>query len=147
MNNSLIFPEDQNEFFKEHLIGKTIKDIKVGDENICFLLTDGSAMRFFHSQSCCESVSVDDICGDIDDLKDSPILGAELSSNSNTYGPKDKYDSSYTWSFYNFRTQKGYVTIRWYGSSNGYYSETVDIEYHSGNLSNDDWDTELLYTY
>jgi len=80
----------------------------------------------FHSQDCCESVTIDDICGDVQDLVGTEILVAE-EVMSDDFGPKERYDESYTWTFYKFRTIKGSVDIRWYGTSNGYYSESVSF--------------------
>lgn len=142
MKGSIYFPDEQNSFFKDKIIGKTIVEIRgacSGSDHISFKFSDNTYMKMYHSQSCCENVEVDDIVGDIDDLINAEILCAELVQSSDDGNPKDQYDSSYTWSFYKFRTHKGYVDLRWYGSSNGYYSETVNIEYVDLN-DFDDWE-------
>ncbi len=97
----------------------------VGDDEIKFITDDGETYVMYHSQDCCESVQVEDISGDFSDLIGSPILEAECITNSEDNSPE--YAESFTWTFYKLGTIKGYVTIRWLGESNGYYSESVDI--------------------
>ena len=112
----------------EDLLGKTLVrvDGRVGGDEIVFQTKDGATYKMFHSQDCCEQVSIDDIVGELDDLVGSPIVMAREDTNKGE-GAKSNYDDSYTWTFYNLATAKGKVTIRWYGSSNGYYSESVDF--------------------
>lgn len=113
------------------LEGQTLSKIHVSDDEteIIFTAENGNKYKMHHNQDCCERVYVDDVCGDIDDLIGSPIIEAEESTSSeNPAGGKKEYqDDSFTWTFYNLRTEKGSVTIRWYGESNGYYSESVEL--------------------
>lgn len=111
------------------LLGKTLTSIvqDESDEVITFTTSDGEKYRMLHYQDCCEHVYVEDIVGDLDDLIGAPLTMAE-ESTSTDQPSKNKWDDSHTWTFYKFATIKGYVTIRWYGSSNGYYSESVDFE-------------------
>jgi hypothetical protein len=84
--------------------------------------------RFYHAQDCCENVSIEDICGDLQDLVGDPILVAEEISNADRPSDvEDLYYESSTWTFYRFATVKGTVTVRWLGTSNGYYSESVYV--------------------
>lgn len=64
-----------------------------------------------------------DVCGDIKNLVGAPLLMAEESSESMESG---------TWTFYEFATVKGSVTIRWLGESNGYYGEEVLLKHVKG---------------
>lgn len=112
----------------ELLIGKTLKEINKTDDSIEFITTEDEKFLMFHSQDCCENVQVDDIDSDINDLIGSPILQAEERTNSeDRFGREDLYES-WTWTFYTIRNIKTSVTIKWLGSSNGYYSESVSFE-------------------
>lgn len=98
----------------------------VGDGEMTFVAEDGRRFVFSHSQDCCETVDINDIVGDLQDLIGEPLLKAEEESNVDLPAPS-KYAESYTWTFYKFATRKGYVDVRWLGESNGYYSESVDL--------------------
>jgi len=80
----------------------------------------------FHSQDCCEDVYIEEIIGDLDDLIGWPILEAEMVEGETEKAP-DGYDDQ-KWTFYKLGTIKGHVTIRWYGTSNGYYSIDVSFQ-------------------
>ena len=114
------------------LLNKTMKSV-VGEINgdvLTFTTIDGEIYELYHSQDCCESVCIEDICGDLDDLVGSPLLVVEEVSNYGRFSFDDNNgfrDDSFTWTFYKFATIKGYVTVRLYGASNGYYSESVDF--------------------
>ena len=119
-----------------NLVGETITSIEVkkgddGDEDdvtqIIFTLASGFKVKLYHEQDCCEYVYLEDICGNLEDLIGSPLVQAEETSNGGDNDDDDDYGESTTWTFYKMATNKGYVTFRWLGVSNGYYSESVDI--------------------
>ena len=92
-------------------------------DEIYFETTCGRTFRQIHFQDCCECVGIEDIVGDLDDLIGVPIVRAEEREQRDVTARE-----SGTWTFYEIATIKGSVTIRWYGESNGYYSESVDFE-------------------
>jgi hypothetical protein len=113
------------------LLGKTLAKIdgRVGGDSIVFTTSEGEQYQLWHQQDCCESVTIEDVIGNFDDLIGSPLLMAEKISNADEpvdFKPEYPAESD-TWTFYKLATIKGYVTIRWYGESNGYYSEEVDF--------------------
>jgi hypothetical protein len=147
---------DSKEVPFEILKGKTLKSIENKGEELIFITTEGERFRQIYHPDCCASCSVEEIHGDLEDLVGSPILMAEQVSDSTPDESKVReeyerekqeaesvahhfyyddfeeykrmYDKSQTWTFYKAATIKGSVTIRWYGSSNGYYSETPTFE-------------------
>lgn len=78
-------------------------------------------LEMIHHQECCETVYLADVVGSFEDLIGYPLL--EVSENLIDIGSED---ISSTASYYNFRTIKASVQLRWVGESSGYYSETVD---------------------
>lgn len=118
------------------MLGKVITTIAGGTEGayeMTLTTGDGERFMFHHIQDCCEDVSINDVIGDINDLIGSPITQAEEVSDTHwsVAHMVDEHDAldSCTWTFYKFATIKGSVTVRWLGTSNGYYSESVHYEH------------------
>ncbi len=116
----------------ETLKGKTltaIEGMEKGSDVVRLYTTDGDTFLMYHYQDCCESVYIEDVIGDPDDLIGPPILMAEEVEGETPANHEWEYaPDSYTWTFYKLATVRGYVTLRWLGQSNGYYSESVSFE-------------------
>lgn len=106
------------------MIGLTLKDIHINRDAdvITFVSECGRIFQMYYDQDCCETVQIEDICGDLNDLIGERINMADESSNEDPNACE-----SARWTFYKFATIKGFVDIRWYGYSNGYYSESVSF--------------------
>lgn len=109
------------------LIGKTFTNVWVTQdmEQMRFENAEECYM-FYHDLDYSETVEISQIDGNLSDLIGSPIKMAESVETK-------VQESGFAWgsethTFYRFATSKGYVTVRWVGESNGYYSESVDFK-------------------
>lgn len=98
------------------LVGKTLTRVEKTDKTIEFWTCMGEHFRLYHSQDCCETVEVEDVCGDMSDLLGVPILLAEETQSGEHPEGADKTDpeGEFTWTFYKLATIKGSVTIRFF---------------------------------
>ena len=121
------------------LCGVTLVKIDRTEDRLTFTANDGRRWLMLHNQDCCENVAIEDIAGDLNDIIGTPIMLAEERCSSDPQvGQDTQYSDSFTWTFYELRTIKGSVTVRWYGESNGYYSESVDFEVAEPHTPEDD---------
>src|SRR5690606_1746791 len=95
---------------------KVLADIQCTDDVIFFTTETDEKYKLYHEQDCCESVEIEDICGELTDLLGAPLVVAEEVSSASESTDAGRC----TWTFYKLSTSKGSVTIRWYGTSNGY---------------------------
>ena len=111
----------------DKLAGETITDIEglnLGSETVK-IHTANFILEFFHWQGCCERVSIEDF-----ELDNNLIGATVISAEEVTSDASVDVSESGTWTFYKIETSKGGLWMRWLGESNGYYSESVDIEIH-----------------
>lgn len=107
--------------------GEIPEEFKNTDDADYFCIICGdTAVKLYHSQDCCESVTLEDVVGYPEYLVGSYLISVEA-----CYSEGDQlnsYDESYTWTYYKIETSKGGLSLRFYGESNGYYSEEVDCK-------------------
>lgn len=116
------------------VLNKTITEIYTdNDTYLIFKLDTEEYLIMYHSQDCCENVNIEDINGELKNLIGKPLIRADVKSSDKedgtdlTKNERDELDGDTTYTFYTFATINGYVDIRWYGESNGYYSTAVSL--------------------
>lgn len=118
---------------KDKIISKIEQSINEKSRNdVLIFYVNNKKYYMEHFQDCCENVYIESIDGNLEDLLNSTILQAEEINSTEPYKENKSvcHDDSFTWTFYKLATIKGYVTIRWFGTSNGYYSEDVSFYYY-----------------
>ena len=109
------------------LKGMTITAVVYSEASDSLLIhLNTHVLEMIHYQDCCETVYLADVVGSFEDLIGYPLLDA-----SETFVDTSSGDISSTASYYNFKTLKSSVQLRWVGESNGYYSETVGCYLYS----------------
>ena len=112
----------------KELLGQEIIQIALDTVTDCrrliLVLKNGDCVVMQGDPDEMSCVRLEDIAGDWADILNQEILQAEEAVSKTKDG-----DGSATWSFYKLATIKGSITLRWCGSSNGYYSESVDLHF------------------
>jgi len=103
---------------------KSISGLKKDSDQVTLFFGDEYTIEFNHQQDCCETVCLVDheLQGK---MKGELIYIKELSNRDE---PPNDWDS-HTWTFYEVRTTEGLLTMRWLGTSSGYYSEEVSVSF------------------
>ena len=109
------------------LEGELITEIDVIDnenQNNQVLITTASGRQFLihHSQDWCEYVRIEGIDGEFRHL-----VGKVIEQASEVVEDCSEGYESATRTTHTFKADKNTVVVRWFGESNGFYSESVDI--------------------
>jgi len=108
------------------LEGEILTHIDIDDSQRQIMLTteSGRIFKIFHAQDCCEDVLIKSTEGDWNTLKGKVIESVSLNEKEI---PDDFYRTA-TETEITFVVNDSTVISRWIGTSNGYYSESVDFE-------------------
>lgn len=109
----------------DSLVGEVLTHIDTDEENNEIMLTtqSGRIIKIYHRQDCCESVDIAGLDGDWQQLVGKVIIEATHDEVESDVEYGSKTDTTLK-----FRVNDATVISRWIGESNGYYSESVDLE-------------------
>lgn len=120
--NSLIYQDEIK--LNGDVVILAVEGLKVGSDRVDIITNQGKLI-LTHRQDCCESVYLEDFSGAVEDLVGKILVSIDETSNS-----EDREDGIEKWTFYSIRTTGGDLWLRWNGTSNGYYSVDVNIEWY-----------------
>lgn len=112
----------------DFIVGKTIESViglESQSEKVVLTFTDDTYVIFHHQQSCCESVYLEDY--ELTGKLEYGVINDAYSTSK--CDDDEECDNIKLWTFYNINTSKGTLNLRWYGTSNGYYSVGVSVNY------------------
>jgi hypothetical protein len=124
----------------EQLIGLTVTSAIAINDKLLPSFSCGTTAKFWHRQSCCETVRLIDGEADLPNLIGKKIIGIDKTEDCETV-PEN--ESSYLRDSHTLTIltiivgdeeidPKNVVQISWFGESNGYYCETVDLTINKG---------------
>lgn len=110
---------------KDVLVGEVLTHVDVDETAGEILLTTKSGRQFMlhHEQDCCESVTIKSTEGDWKKLLHKKLKEVkwEEEGDSTDYGTCTRTDIT-------FIVNRHTVVSKWFGESNGYYSESVHLK-------------------
>ncbi|WP_417459104.1 hypothetical protein [Kordiimonas sp.] len=111
------------------LVGEVLTHVDADENGEEILLTtaSGRQITIHHDQDCCEHVRIEGTDGSWHELIGKVIVDA--TKDEREFGdPPPAFPDSWTRTDLTFRVDGATVVSRWIGESNGYYSESVDID-------------------
>lgn len=121
-----IIKDGENGEFVQSQYPNQIEAVAVHND-VLYLCTRQAIFAIRHEQDCCEDVWFVDGEEDISDM-----VGDYLVKIRIDVSPQDRdsnrIDECSTWTFVTIQTLRNSYSFRWYGESNGYYSETVQLD-------------------
>ena len=117
----------------EGLVVEYIDIVSDDGDELMITTKCGKRFKFHHYQDCCENVRIWSTKGDLKKLEGHKLVSVDMDAyteDPDDEDPKELADTwrdSWTWTDIVFKTTDDTVISRWFGESNGYYSESVDF--------------------